>query len=597
MKPTDVLDDHRAILAGIRGNFAHRNFQRFTDNPDTRIFIFVFQPDFFQRFDGVDQGDTATRHDAFFLGGTGRAQRIFHPMFLLFEFGFGCGPNFDDGHTTGEFRHAFLQLLPIVIAGGVFDLPANLFDPAGDGGFIACTIDDGRIFFGADDARCPAQILQLHRFQFAADFLRDHRATGQDGDIRKHRFASVAEARRLDRQHIQHATQFVQDQRSQRFAIDILGDDHQVSLTDLDQFFQQRHDILRRADFLIVDEDVSIFNVRFHLFRIGDEIRADVPAVELHTLDVFRLKFEATSIFHRDDAVFPDLVHHIRKQLADLTILCGYAGHAGDLLLGFNRRGIFQDVRTDRFCAGQNATLEQHRVRASSDVLQALIHNGMGQNGGCRRAIPRDIIGLGRRLFQKLCAHILIRIFQLNLARHCHAIVSHGRCAKLFVQRNIAPLWPERGTDCIRHHLDSRLQLTTGVVLEDQLLCHFFSPIVLVSFCCVVSASLTKNPGFGSVFVCQNAQDVGFLHDQQFLVVQLDFCPGILGEKNPIAHFYIHRNAVTLIVFCASTHRQDGTMLWLLFCRFWQNQRATGNGLFLFYGFYHDSITQRTDVN
>ena len=57
----------------------------------------------------------------------------------------------------------------------------------------------------------------------------DEVATGEDGDILEHRLAPVAETRRLDGDAGEHAAQLVDDQRGQRVAVDVLGDDQQAA--------------------------------------------------------------------------------------------------------------------------------------------------------------------------------------------------------------------------------------------------------------------------------------------------------------------------------------------------------------------------------
>jgi hypothetical protein len=64
-------------------------------------------------------------------------QRVFDASFLLLHLGLGRGADIDDGHTTGELGQAFLQLLAVVIRGGLFDLAADLVDAALDLGALA----------------------------------------------------------------------------------------------------------------------------------------------------------------------------------------------------------------------------------------------------------------------------------------------------------------------------------------------------------------------------------------------------------------------------------------------------------------------------
>ena len=71
--------------------------------------------------------------------------------------------------------------------------------------------------------------------QFQAVVTGNHGSTSQDSDILQHLLAAVAEARGLDAQDVQGATQFVDQQSRQGLALYVLGHDEQLltGLNDL----------------------------------------------------------------------------------------------------------------------------------------------------------------------------------------------------------------------------------------------------------------------------------------------------------------------------------------------------------------------------
>ena len=89
-------------------------------------------------------------------------------------------------------------------------------------------------------------------------------------------------------------------------------------MPDLHQLLQQRDDVLRRGDLLLVNQDVGILDDGFHLIGVGDEIGREIAAVELHAFDELGLVRHGLGLFDGDHAVFADLVHHVRDQFADL---------------------------------------------------------------------------------------------------------------------------------------------------------------------------------------------------------------------------------------------------------------------------------------
>ena len=71
------------------------------------------------------------------------------------------------------------------------------------------------------------EILELDVLELDAEVLGDRLAAGEDRDVLEHRLAAIAEAGRLDGRDLQRAAQLVDDERRQRFAFDVFGDDQQ----------------------------------------------------------------------------------------------------------------------------------------------------------------------------------------------------------------------------------------------------------------------------------------------------------------------------------------------------------------------------------
>ena len=78
---------------------------------------------------------------------------------------------------------------------------------------------------GDDDAAGLAQHVEVGLVELEADLLGDDLAAGEGRDVLEHRLAAVAEAGRLDRDDVERAADLVDDERRQRLAVDVLGDD------------------------------------------------------------------------------------------------------------------------------------------------------------------------------------------------------------------------------------------------------------------------------------------------------------------------------------------------------------------------------------
>ena len=171
-------------------------------------------------------------------------------------------------------------------------------------------------------------------FELDAEIFGDDIATGQDGDVFQHGLAAIAEARRLDGRNLEAATQLVDDQRRQRLAFDVLGNDQQ-RLAGLHHAFQQRQHGLQTRKLLLVDQDIGVLELDPHLVLVGDEIGRDIAAVELHAFDDFQLGLGGLGFFDGDDALVADLFHGFGEKLADLGIAIGRDGaDLGDLAIG-----------------------------------------------------------------------------------------------------------------------------------------------------------------------------------------------------------------------------------------------------------------------
>ena len=100
-------------------------------------------------------------------------------------------------------------------------------------------------------------------------------------------------------------------------------------LDGLNNGFQHRQHRLQVGELLFVEQDVRIFQFDDHLVGIGDEVRRQVAAIELHAFDDFEFGFGGLGFFDRDDAFIADLLHRLGDHLADFGFAVG--GDGADL--------------------------------------------------------------------------------------------------------------------------------------------------------------------------------------------------------------------------------------------------------------------------
>src|SRR6185295_5114582 len=200
-----------------------------------------------ERLGRTQKRDAATGDDAFLDGGLRRVHRIFDARLLLLHLGFRGRTNLDDRDATHEFRQPFLQLLPVVVGGRVLDLGANLLHAPLDRRRRTGALDNGRRVLVDRDLLGLAEILELEVLELDAEVLGDRSTASEDRDVFEQRLTAVAEAGRLHRGRVQRAPQLVDDERGQRLALDVLGDDEE-RLTEPRDLFQDGNEVLHRRD-------------------------------------------------------------------------------------------------------------------------------------------------------------------------------------------------------------------------------------------------------------------------------------------------------------------------------------------------------------
>ena len=190
-------------------------------------------------------------------------QGVLDAGFLFLHLGLGGCADVDDGDTAGQLGQALLQLLTIVVGGGLLDLAADLAHTSLNLGGLATPLDHCRVFLVHHDALGAAKVAQLDGLELDPEVLGDAAATGEDGDVLEHGLAAVAEAGCLDGGDVQRAADAVHDERGQGLALDVLGDDEH-RLTGLGDFLEQRHHVLEGADLLLVNENVGVLKAALH---------------------------------------------------------------------------------------------------------------------------------------------------------------------------------------------------------------------------------------------------------------------------------------------------------------------------------------------
>src|ERR1035437_7883118 len=253
----DLADDDRALFAGVGDDLAQRLFQGALHDVGADLLV-AFQ---LQSIDGIDAAqkrNAAAGYDAFFDSRAGGVHGVFNASLLFLHFGLGRSANLDDSNAANEFGQALLELLAVVVAGGLVDLAADFLNPAFDLLGRSLALDERGVVLVDGEFLGLAKIAHLHVLELNAEVLGNGLAAGDGGNVLQHGLAAIAKARSLDGANLQRAAQLVDDQGGERFAVHVFGDDQQ-RLAALGDLLKQGEQILHRRNFLFVDEDQRVF--------------------------------------------------------------------------------------------------------------------------------------------------------------------------------------------------------------------------------------------------------------------------------------------------------------------------------------------------
>ena len=375
-------------------------------------------------------------------------QRIVDTRLGLLELGLSRGADLDDGNTAGKLGLALLELLAIEIGAGLLDLRVDGVDALLDIGLLARTIDDGRGVLGHLDALGGTEHVERDVGKRDAELLHDGLAAGDDGDVLEHALAAITEAGSLDGDDVERAANLVEDERGQRLALHVLGNDEE-RLAGLHDALEQRQDVLDGGDLLVGDEDVGVGKLGLHGLGVVDHVGAQVALVELHALHDVDVDAEGVGILDGDDAVLADLLHGVGDLLANLRIARGDGADVLDLVEGLDLLGVLLDLLDQCVDGLIHARADGDGIGAGGHVLETVANHDIGEKRGGGGAVTGNVVGLDGGLADELRAHVLDLVLELDLLGDGHAVVGDERCTEAALAGDVTALGAKRDLDGI----------------------------------------------------------------------------------------------------------------------------------------------------
>ena len=194
--------------------------------------------------------------------------------------------------------------------------------------------------------------------------------------------------------------------------------------------------------------------------------------VHLHAFHHFAVGLSGLGLLHGDDAVRANLLHGLGDQGADLLVAGGNGANPGDVVTAVDGLGVLLDGFHSGLGGLGHALVHHHGVGASHQVLQALMDDGLGQQGGGGGAVAGHIVGLGGNFAHQSSAHVFKGILQLNLLGDGHAVIGDEGGTVFALEHHIAALGAEGDLDSIGQLVNAGFQSLAGFVIAFENLCH-----------------------------------------------------------------------------------------------------------------------------
>ncbi len=140
-----------------------------------------------------------------------------------------------------------MQLLTVIVARCFVDLAPDLLDAAIDPLAITAAPDDSRIVLVYDHSLGMAELLDCQMLEGKPQLVGYQLGAGQFSDVLQHRLPAVTETWRLDRTGFQRSADLINDQRSQRLALDVLSH-HQQRPAGFRHLLKQWNQVFERGD-------------------------------------------------------------------------------------------------------------------------------------------------------------------------------------------------------------------------------------------------------------------------------------------------------------------------------------------------------------
>ena len=199
-----------------------------------------------------------------------------------------------------------------------------------------------------------------------------------------------------------------------------------------------------------MNENKSIFKFTDHFSGFIYEIRRDISFVKLHAINKADSRFSCLSFFNGDDAIFPNFLKCLGKQITNKrVIVCTNGTHLSDLFRATYLTRNLHEIIHSSCNALLNSTAYCCRVATGNDVAYSLTKNGSCQDSRSCGAITSKIRCLGGYFIDKFGTHVFKRVIKIDFFTDGDPVFCDGGATEAFVNYHIATGWSHGDGDSI----------------------------------------------------------------------------------------------------------------------------------------------------
>jgi hypothetical protein len=443
----ELANNNGALKTSIFDNGASGLGDGGLDDRNTELLVEVLGLELIESVgSGLEKGSATTGKDTLLDGSAGGVESVDHAVLLLADLDLGSTTNLDDSNAAGKLGKTLLELLLLIVTGsGVVHDATDLLAAGGDSILVALTVKNDGVLLGDGDRSSRAEHLSSGLLELDVELVSEDGTVGENTEVTKNALAVVAEAGSLDGSDLELTAELVENADSKSLTVDVLGDDDKGP-AELLGSLKSRDDVLNGGDLLLGEEDKRLLELDLLRLGVGDEVGGDEATVKLHALSNLKLILNSLALLHGDDTLLADLLHCLRKELAnELVAVGGDGGDLANLVAGGDVALVGLEVLDNGLDGSLGTSAEVHGVAAGSDVLDGLGEDGASENGGRGGTITSDLVGLAGNVLEETSAEVLELVLEGDGTSDGHTVLCDLGRAIAGLDEDVAALGSEGG--------------------------------------------------------------------------------------------------------------------------------------------------------